>query len=861
MPASASLCTKSEMGFTPRAVRLGLLALTCATLAVWLSSRALLSTNFLPHWYCFAGNARLLWTTVIADLLIGLSYVAISTTLAWLVRRAGRDLPYSRFFWAFGLFIVSCGVTHFFEVLTVWKPVYWLSAAAKVITAAASVGTAIVLIVAADDIVDFVRTAREAASRRGNERFRVLIQATPMPVISSDLDGKVTGWNPAAERVFGWRADEVMGKLPEIVPEDKVQERTELGDKTASGEVTTGFETVRTNHQGVRFPVSISTAPVCDEKGKITGLVDVIEDISERKKTELELYEKSAVLTAVTHALTDFLDSGNWSAASQHLLAFAIGQTQSQYGFLGVILDGPVLRVLAHDGATWDVKLNRALYEEKMRQVAADGYFELAHFHNLLGEVISKGEPVISNLPESDPRSGDLPTKYPPMHAFLGVPIFKGQQAVGLLGVANRPSGYSGQEVRCLETMSQATGVLYDNYRQSLKHAALEAQQAKLEGQVRQAQKMEVLGRLAGGVAHDFNNMLMVIGGCSELLERSLPKECAARVYLDQIQRTTEKAAAITKQLLAFSRKQVLEIRAMDLHAALTASESMLPRLLGSDVELTFRREAANSWILSDPAQIEQVIMNLAVNSRDAMPEGGRLIVSTRNVQGLPEGGESAENQTWMVLEVEDTGTGMDEQTRARIFEPFFTTKLDGKGTGLGLATVYGIVKQIGGHIRVESTQGKGTRFEIYFPATEARTAATATASDSPSVSATDSGIDATVLIADDESALRHAIVEILRSSGYKVLEAESSTQALEMARQHRGQLDILLTDIVMPGLRGPELARRVAKMHPEVQIVYMSGYAEGLPEAHLPANSTFLQKPFRFATLMEQLKLVRRRA
>jgi PAS domain S-box-containing protein len=858
MSASASLATKSDVGFTPRTIRLGLLALTCATLAVWLSSRALLSTNFLPHWYCFVGNMRLLWTTVIADLLIGLSYVAISATLAWLVRRAGRDLPYSGFFWAFGLFIVSCGVTHFFEIVTVWKPVYWLSAAAKVITAAASVGTAIVLVIAADDIVDFVRTAREAASRRGNERFRALIQATPMPVVSSDRNGKVTAWNPAAERVFGWSADEALGNLAQIVPEDKAQERVELRDKTTAGAVTV-VETTRVNRLGLRFPVSISTAPVLDENGAVSGLVSVIEDISERKKTEVELYEKSAVLTAVTQALTDFLDSGNWSAASQHLLRFAIQQTQSQYGFLGVILEGPVLRVLAYDGLTWDLKLNRSLYEEKMRQQAEDGYFELTHIHNLLGEVISKGEPVISNSPENDPRSGGLPAGHPPMHAFLGVPIFKGQQAVGLIGVANRPGGYTGQDVRYLEKMSQATGVLYDNYRQSLKHTALEAQQAKLEGQMRQIQKMEVLGRLAGGVAHDFNNMLMVMGGCSELLERSLPKESLARVYLDQIQRTTEKAAAITKQLLAFSRKQVLEIQAMDLHAALTASEFMLPRLLGSDVELTFRHEAANSWILSDPAQIEQVIMNLVVNSRDAMPEGGRLTVSTRNAQGPSEGGDSAENQAWVVLEVEDTGTGMDEQTRARIFEPFFTTKLEGKGTGLGLATVYGIVKQIGGHIRVESTPGQGTRFEIYFPATEARAAAKA--NDSPAVSASESGIDATILIADDESALRHALAEILRSSGYKVLEAESSTEALEMARQHRGQLDILLTDIVMPGLRGPELARRVAKVHPEVQIVYMSGYAEGLPEARLQANSTFLQKPFRFATLLEQLKLVRRKA
>ena len=670
MSASTSLNPESDLGFTPRTVKFGLLALVCLTGVVWLSSRFLLSSNFLPHWYCFLGDKRLLWTTVIADLLIGLSYVTISTTLAWLIRRAGRELPYSGFFWAFGLFIVSCGVTHFLEIVTVWRPVYWLSATAKVITAVASVGTAIVLFVAADDIVDFVRTAREAASQRGNERFRALIQATPMPVISSDLEGKVTAWNPAAERVFGWRAEDVWGKQAEIVPREKAQEVANLNRKTMSGEMILAFETTRVNRQGLHFPASVSVAPVFNEDGIISGLVEVIEDTSERKKAELE--------------------------------------------------------------------------------------------------------------------------------------------------------------------------------------------RVRLEAQVRQAQKMEVLGRLAGGVAHDFNNLLMVLGGCSELLERSLPGGSAARVYLDQIQRTTEKATAITKQLLAFSRKQVLEIRAMDLHAALAATEFMLPRLLGSDIDLTVRHEAAHSWILSDPAQIEQIIMNLAVNSRDAMPEGGRLSISTRNAESVPDGAAGVENQNWVVLEVEDTGTGMDDQTRARVFEPFFTTKLDGKGTGLGLATVYGIVKQNGGNIHVESKVGQGTRFEISLPATEPQVKTQADAS--PTTNANDSGIDATILVADDESALRHAIVEILRGSGYKVLEAETSTQALEMAQQHQGQLDVLLTDIIMPGLRGPELARRVTKVHPETQVVYMSGYAEGLPEAQLPANATFLQKPFRFATLLQQLKLVRRR-
>lgn len=298
----------------------------------------------------------------------------------------------------------------------------------------------------------------------------------------------------------------------------------------------------------------------------------------------------------------------------------------------------------------------------------------------------------------------------------------------------------------------------------------------------------------------------------------------------------------------------------MNLHEALSASEFMLPRVLGSDIELRFQHQAENCWILSDPSQIEQVLLNLAVNSRDAMPEGGTLAIATRNARQAAEGGGAAE-QEWLVLEVADTGMGMDEQTQARIFEPFFTTKTDGRGTGLGLATVYGIVKQSGGHIQVESAAGKGTRFEIWFPVAEppAKVEPIPRIAE-PIETETDETI-ATILIADDEAALRHALVEILRSQGYCVLEADSSLEAVEIARTHQGQLDILLTDVVMPGLRGPELARRVSKAHPEVQIIYMSGYAEGLPEAQLPANSIFLQKPFRFATLLEQLKLVRRKA
>ena len=660
---------RSQAPLSPRRLKLVLAGLFLVAASLWLGSRHLLSVEFLPHWYCYVGNQRLLWTNVIADLIIGLSYVAISATLVWLVRRAGRDLPYSNFFWAFGLFIVSCGGTHFMEIVTVWKPVYWLSAAVKIVTAAASAGTGVVLLIAADDIVEFVRTARRAAVWRGNEQFRALVNAAPMAVVGSDLQGKFNVWNPAAERLFGWTAQEVLGSSVSLTPPDRLEERDVLRQKTLAGEVTAGFETERLKRNGERFPANISSAPVFSENGQIIAMVRFIEDISERKS---------------------------------------------------------------------------------------------------------------------------------------------------------------------------------------------------LESQVRQAQKMEVLGRLAGGVAHDFNNMLMVLGGYTELLERSLPEESSARLYLDQIQRTTQKATAVTKQLLAFSRKQVVELRPMDLHKALSESEFMLPRLLGSDIALTFHHDAEKSWILSDPSQIEQVVANLAINARDAMPNGGNLTISTSNAASLPDSivGTASATEMWVVLKVADTGCGMDEKTRLQIFEPFFTTKPAGKGTGLGLATVYGIVRRSNGHIQVETQSGAGTRFEIYFPCSEITLPASP---HSPARESADSvqfsGDGITVLVADDEVPLRQAVVEILRSSGYTVFEAETALEAVEIAEQRVAKLDVLLTDVVMPGLRGPELARRVSERHPGVHVLYMSGYAEGLPETQLPPNSTFLQKPFRFATLLEQLRLVRRKA
>lgn len=793
----------------------------------------------------------------------GLIFLASAIAIFSMLFRFGKDLPRRNQFRIIAALFFLSALGQFVGALPVAQALPGLAPASRLFVFTCLLALS-GLVLFSTPLVNFVvQGSSELIRRRGQERFYALVQAAPMAVVSADRQGRVTSWNPSAERIFGWTEKEILGTRAMTVPPEHMQEQFDLLERTLAGHITNDFESERVRRDGSRFPVSISTAPLYDERNNLTGIMATIEDISERKRIERELSEKSSTLTAVTQALNCFLDSGDCGTASEHLLTRALEQTQSKLGFLGVVLDGPVLRVFAHHGIVWDPKENRELFDVKLTQYATQGYFEVSHHRNLLGEVIYKGQPVVSNAPSSDPRSGGFPPGHPAMQSFLGVPIFKGSTVVGVLALANRPGGYTGEEVRLLETMWQATGLLYDNYRENLKRAQLEQQQFHLQSEFRQAQKMEVLGQLSGGIAHDFNNMLMVLSGSAELLERTLPPGSAAGQYLEQIRRTVDKAALITRQLLAFSRKQVLDAKPFDLHEVLTDCEFMLPRLLGSDVQLTFQHHAAHSWIRADASQLEQVIANLAVNARDAMPSGGSLAISTRNAVSLPEGadshGEGVSPSGWLVLEVKDSGCGMNEETCSRVFEPFFTTKPPGKGTGLGLSTVYGIVRQFGGHIYVQSQLGQGTCFQLFFPVHYASLLPV------PSSSPTDHPAEKlqglTILLADDEPSLRAAVAEYLRGAGHRVLESLSPHDAVELARVHTGTIDVLLTDIVMPGLRGTELARQVIEFHPDIHVIYMSGFAQSLPEAQIPLGAAFLQKPFRFASLAEQLKLLPRRA
>jgi signal transduction histidine kinase/CheY-like chemotaxis protein len=382
----------------------------------------------------------------------------------------------------------------------------------------------------------------------------------------------------------------------------------------------------------------------------------------------------------------------------------------------------------------------------------------------------------------------------------------------------------------------------FESMRSTLQRNAAERQQ--LEDQLRQSQKMEALGRLAGGVAHDFNNLLTIIKGHSELLLDRLNPTDPSFKSGEQIHKAADRASSLTRQLLVFSRRQILQPKVLDLNHLVSEMQKLLHRLLREDVEFAFLPGSDLAHVKADPGQLEQVLMNLTVNASDAMPQGGNLIIETRNVvidssvshtrPGLTPG-------DYVLLSVTDTGHGMDAKTQARIFEPFFTTKEVGKGTGLGLSTVYGIVKQSGGFIYLESAPGKGTCFEVYFPQVHqdcdpivAKPLSLPALPDSP-----------TVLVVEDDHSVRELAYRFLGTAGFHVLAAKDGVEALQLATEHPTPISALLTDVVMPRMRGTELAARLTVLNPELKIIYMTGYLEHFEQIPRPSDSFFLEKPF----------------
>jgi signal transduction histidine kinase/CheY-like chemotaxis protein len=435
------------------------------------------------------------------------------------------------------------------------------------------------------------------------------------------------------------------------------------------------------------------------------------------------------------------------------------------------------------------------------------------------------------------------------------------------------------EEVSLLQALADSTSValqnveLYSELQVQIRErtAALQAAQRELEerrraesellrveSQLRQVQKMEAIGRLAGGIAHDFNNVLSVVLTCSEMALLDLEPDSPVRADIEEIHQAGERAGRLTRQLLAFSRQQVIEPRALVINEAVQSMQTMLRRVLGNDIELEARLADELFAVLADSGQIEQVLMNLIINARDAMPKGGRITLATANVRlngqyalshlGVTEG-------DYVLLSVTDTGTGMAKETQQRIFEPFFTTKEKGKGTGLGLSTVYGIVKQMGGHIWLHSEPGQGTVFELYLPRLLEEVKPTCM---DPVDVRTLTGTE-TILVVEDEDDVRDAVLGILRRNGYNVLFAKGPTEAILVSDKYCNPIDLMITDVVMPTMSGTQLAGRLVQDRPTTKVLCMSGYTDDAIVEHgvIESQFAFLQKPITPERLLRKVRMV----
>ena len=742
--------------------------------------------------------------------------------------------------------------------------------------------------------------------------LRALVQASPLPIVGLDPDGLVLVWNPAAERVFGWAAAEVVGRPYPSLPDGGKEEHRALRERTLSGEAITGVQVERRHRDGSSVDVRMCTAALQDAAGNVIGAMAIMEDVTERQRTEEALRQSeerfraifdSARLGIVVTGREGLVIESNqaframvgYSAEELARLPFSAythpEDTVGNVALFDEMFAGErdayelVKRYIRKDGELIWVRLSasaisdsygrqaliavvedvtEAKNAEEALRVSEERYRELfENAHDLMYTADLEGRYVA--LSRSVRRiTGYAPEELVGQHFSVllapdSLKLAQEQFAHALraetdtatyeLDLLSKDGSLVPVEVTSRAIRGGGDTVVLQGVARDLR------ERRALELRLRQAQRMEAIGRLAGGIAHDFNNLLTAVRGYSELLLAKLTPSDPLRHDVDEIRKAGERAADLTRQLLAFSSRQVLRPRVLDVHDVVLEMETMLRRLIGEHIELVTKSSRRLACVRADPGQLGQVIVNLAVNARDAMPEGGRLTIEASRVKmssaqasrypPMPPG-------AYVRVAIADTGVGMDAETRPHIFEPIFTTKEPGSGTGLGLATVYGIVKQSDGFIFVTSEPGSGSTFEIFLPPVEEEAE---TAAEMPRASPF-SG-DETILLVEDEDVVRKLTREILEGNGYSVLEAAHGEEAMGLSRGYAGRIDVLLTDVVMPRMGGRELAELVRDERPHTRILFMSGYAQvGFGgQGALPPDAAFIQKPFSPSLLVARVR------
>ena len=620
-------------------------------------------------------------------------------------------------------------------------------------------------------------------------------------IVSTTLDGRILSWNHGAEILYGYPAEETVGRSTElIIPDDRRNDEREIITLVSQGARLERFRTRRIRRDGTVISVSLAVSPLTDAAGRIIGIAKTARDFSERERAEARF---QAVLEAAPDAIVGVDQAGDIVLANE--------QTERLFGYTKHELSGRPVRHLVAEGLP-----------EHIWQVRGGGMV-----------VASRSElPGLARRKDG----GTFPV----------------EMTISGLDTEDGPVG-------CL-VIRDVTERRHAQAEQERLRA--EAESERLEARMHRTQRLESLGQLAGGVAHDFNNLLAVIlnYGTFVIEEAQAPAPDVPAIGRDaeQIVRAARRGSELTHQLLAFARREVIRPRVLDLNQVIRDVEQMLRRSIGEHIALDTELSDQLPLVVADPGQIEQVLVNLAVNARDAMPSGGHLTIATGAVEVDNDHGANRpglEPGRYARVRVSDTGSGMSREVIDRAFEPFYTTKRSGEGTGLGLATVYGVVTQARGSVQIYSEPGLGTTISILLPATDA--AGAPDRATAPQAERAASGAGETILVVEDEPALRDLACRILDSAGYRVLAAESGAAALELAAAHPGQIELLLTDVIMPGILGKELAERLQAADPRIRVLFMSGYAQPILASRgtLDAGVTLIEKPFGKAELLAAVR------
>lgn len=689
-----------------------------------------------------------------------------------------------------------------------------------------------------------VVTGSEQSLREKQEFMEGLVESLQDGLSVISTDGTRIMVNQALVEMTGFSREELLYHPPPFPfwPPEHQEELMQAFNMLLRGELGER-ELVFMRKGGERFPILLTPSYMRDKKGEFTGYSVSIKDITGRKQAEQERNRQHQLLMAINRGQLHFIADEDESKAFDNLLADMLALTDSEYGFIGEVLygpeDQPYIKNYAITNITWNQE-TREFYEKN----APDG-MEFRNLKTLFGAALTTGEPVIANDPLHDPRRGGLPEGHPPLEAFLGVPISSAGKLVAMAGIANRPGGYEQDLVDFLQLFLSTVGQLVEARRSDRERQKAEEEKESLQGQLIQAQKMESVGRLAGGVAHDFNNMLGAILGHAELALRVAAAGTPLHESLTEIIRATERSANLTRQLLAFARRQIVNPRIIDLNEAVSGLLDMLQRLIGEDIELVWKPGPDLKKVMIDPGQIDQVLINLAVNARDAIEGVGFLSIETEDTvfdEAYCRGHAGSVPGDYVTLVVRDNGRGMDKEVLDQIYEPFFTTKETGKGTGLGLAMVYGVVKQNNGYINVYSEPGMGTTFRIYLPGAEGEEAKEPASVEQKPVRGTE-----TILLVEDEEAILDIGQRVLGQAGYTVLAADTPGKAISLANEHQGTIHLMITDVIMPDMNGKDLSDRLKGMRPDIKVLFMSGYTADVIATRgvLEAGVLFLQKPF----------------